>query len=105
MNFPWQPFLGGFGQTQLTPQQFTSFNPVVSPGTSLTAPSFADDIQSQYGSHVASPLAPPPVGNLPNDEEILVNALCAGQRKGSSCDHALNQIHTVTRLSLSCVKA
>lgn len=51
--------------------------------------------------HAFEAQIPRPIGELPNDEEVLVNALCAGRRKGLSLDQALNQIHTVQ--SLACL--
>lgn len=35
------------------------------------------------------------VGELPNDEEVLVSALCAGRQKGLSVYDSFNEIHTV----------
>lgn len=86
MNYPWLP-LGGFAQTStlpnatpylVTPQHF-SFNPAMG----ITAPVTFDAQMLR------------PVGELPNDEEVLISALCAGRQKGLSVNDSFNEIHTV----------
>lgn len=38
---------------------------------------------------------PVPVGSLPNDEDLLVNALITGRQTGLNQSQALNDLHTV----------
>lgn len=52
-------------------------------------------IPHQSGPLPFDTLSPRPVGKLANDEEVLLNALCAGRLKGFSANEALNEIHKV----------
>lgn len=99
MNVPWQQqaFLGGFGQSQPgTPYQFlsTSSEPVSSE-TRMTGSNLNGRMQMHPATQATNTLIPRPVGELPIDEDVLVNALNAAQKEGSSFYMALNHLHAV----------
>lgn len=92
MNFPW-PSLGGFAQTSTLPSAAAypvaphhfSFNPPMG----ITVP------------HTFDAQIIRPVGELPNDEEVLISALCAGRQKGLSVHDSFNELHTVMSFASS----
>lgn len=50
---------------------------------------------TQGGSSDLAGLGPKPVGDSPNDEDLIVNALFAGRQKGLNHAQALIELHTV----------